>query len=56
MNRREVFRVIGAAAALPAAAREFPKDYDPAKELARADWKPMRVLDSGVLKVDAIFA
>ena len=41
MNRREVFRVIGAAAALPAAAREFPKDYDPAKELARADWKPI---------------
>jgi len=42
VNRRDVFRVIGAAgAALPAAAREFPKDYDPAKELARAGWKPL---------------
>jgi hypothetical protein len=36
MNRRDIFRVIGAAgaaAALPAPAREFPKDYDPEKEL-----------------------
>lgn len=43
MNLRDVFRVIGAAgaAALPASAREFPKDYEPAKELARADWKPI---------------
>jgi hypothetical protein len=41
MNRRDIFRVIGAAgaaAALPAPAREFPKDYDPEKELARAGW------------------
>jgi len=45
VNRRDVFRVLGAAAAVPAAARDFPKNYDPAKELARADWKPI-FLDS----------
>ena len=44
MNRRDIFRVIGAAgaaAALPAPARDFPKNYDPEKELARPGWKPI---------------
>ena len=47
MNRRDLFRqtLLGAAAAAvsrgTAAAREFPPDADAAKELARADWKPV---------------
>jgi hypothetical protein len=46
MNRRELFRhtLFGAAAAAaagaPAAAREFPENYDASKELAKPDWKP----------------
>jgi hypothetical protein len=46
MNRRDLFRqtFMGAAAVATAGiapAREFPSDYDAAKELARADWKPL---------------
>src|SRR5690242_12554815 len=47
MNRRELFRhtLLGAAAAAatgaPAAAREFPDNYDASKELAKPDWKPV---------------
>ena len=47
MHRRELFRrtLLGAAGVAaggvpPAAAREFPPEYDASKELARSGWKP----------------
>lgn len=48
MHRRELFRRtlwgaagMAAGAAPDAVAREFPTGYDPSKELARSDWKPL---------------
>ncbi len=42
MNRRDLFRIAGAAVAAGTAApaREFPADYNASLELAAADWKP----------------